>query len=218
MYVFDAMQSIVTTFFRSLVLYLPNFIGGLVILAIGLVLSQIVRSLVSTLFSVFKLDEIIKQARIGKKEQVKVWQDLLTELAGWSVVILFLVPASEVWGLSKVSDILNNILYYIPNVLVAVVIGLIGLVIANLVADFVRHSARTVGSTSANTLSALGRYAIVFFTILIVLNQLGVAQDLIRILFTGIVALVAIAGGLAFGLGGQNAAKDVLDEFRRSLK
>jgi hypothetical protein len=57
-----------------------------------------------------------------------------------------------------------------------------------------------------------------FFTILVVLNQLGVAQDLIRILFTGIVALLALAGGLAFGLGGQTAAKEILEEVRNKLK
>ena len=96
MYIFDTMQSIVSTFLQSIVLYIPNLIGGLVIMSIGLVLSQIVRKLVTSLFSVFRLDELIKQAGIGKKEQVKIWQDLLTELAGWSVIILFLVPASEV--------------------------------------------------------------------------------------------------------------------------
>ena len=212
------MQSIVSTFLQSIVLYIPNLIGGLVIMSIGLVLSQIVRKLVTSLFSVFRLDELIKQAGIGKKEQVKIWQDLLTELAGWSVIILFLVPASEVWGLSKVSDILNNILYYIPNVLVAVVIGFVGIVIANLVADLVRHSVKSVGSASSATMSALARYAIIFFTILIVLNQLGVAQDLIRILFTGIVAMIAIAGGLAFGLGGQETAKEALSHIKKTLK
>ncbi len=218
MYIFDSMQSIISTFFRSILLYLPNLIGGLVILCIGLVLSQIVRRLITTLFSVFKLDELFKKAGIGGKDQVKIWQDLLIELGGWSVIILFLVPASEVWGLAKVSDILNHIIYYIPNVLVAVVIGFVGLVIANLVADFVRQSVNSMGATSSSTLSAMSRYAIIFFTVLIVLNQLGVAQDLIRILFTGIVAMIAIAGGLAFGLGGQSAAKETLEELRKTLK
>ncbi len=218
MYIFDSIQSIISTFFRSIALYLPNLIGGVIILSLGLVLSQIVRQLVTSLFSVFRLDELLRQARVGKKDQVKIWQEFLTELAGWTVIILFLVPAAEVWGLSKVSDVLNHILYYIPNVLVAVVIGCIGLVIANLVADFVRQSVKSVGASSSATLSAMSRYAIIFFTVLIVLNQLGVAQDLIRILFTGIVAMVAIAGGLAFGLGGQKVASETLEELRKSLK
>ena len=99
----------------------------------------------------------------------------------------------------------------------AVVIGFIGLVIANLVHDLVIHTYRGLGSTSVNLLGTVARYAIVFFTALVVLNQLGVAADLIRILFTGIVAMLAIAGGLAFGLGGQDSAKKALDQFLKRV-
>ena len=74
-----------------------------------------------------------------------------------------------------------------------------------------------MGAKSSNALSTLARYAIIFFTILIVLNQLGIAQDLVRILFTGIVAMLAIAGGLAFGMGGKDLAKDILEDLRRKV-
>lgn len=217
MYIFDTVQTIVITFFQSIMNYLPSLLGGLIILCIGLILSQIVRKVLVSLFSVFRIEELLQQAHIQQKGQVKIWQDLLIEFAGWAVVIMFLVPASEVWGLTRISDILNTILYYIPNVLVAVVIAFVGLVISNLVADLVRHSVKTVNGTSANSFAALARYAIVFFTILIVLNQLGVAQDLIRILFTGIVAMIAIAGGLAFGLGGKETAKELLEDIKKTL-
>ena len=129
-----------------------------------------------------------------------------------------LIPTLEVWGLSRATAVLNQFLFYLPNVIVAVIIGFVGILVANLVADLVKHSIDTIGSTSAGTLAVLAKGIIMFFTSLVVLNQLGVAQDLIRILFTGIIAMLAIAGGLAFGLGGQELAKQLLEELRKKLK
>ncbi len=133
-------------------------------------------------------------------------------------MVLFLIPTLEVWGLSRATAVLNQFLFYLPNVIVAVVIAFIGLLASNLTADLVRHSIRTIGSTSANAIAVSAKGAIIFFTVLVVLNQLGVAQDLIRILFTGIIAMLTIAGGLAFGLGGKDIAKDCLEELRKRIK
>ena len=132
--------------------------------------------------------------------------------------MVFLIPTLEIWGLSKATAVINQILFYLPNVIVAVVIAFIGILASNLVSDLVRHSVKTLGSNSANSLSVFSKWVIVFFTTLVVLNQLGVAQDLIRILFTGIVAMLALAGGLAFGLGGKDAAKELLEELKNKLK
>ena len=214
----EPVNEVVISFTRTVAGYLPKLIGGLLILAIGLVLAQIVRRLLSSLFGFFKLGVLIRKSHIGNEREVKIWEEIITELVSWSVIVLFLIPAAEVWGLARVTVVLNQLLFYVPNVIVAVVIGFIGIVIANLAADLVHHGVNTVGATSAKTLSTMARYAIIFFTGLIVLNQLGIAQDLIRILFTGIVAMIAIAGGLAFGLGGQGLARDVLDELKKSVK
>ena len=99
------------------------------------------------------------------------------------LVIVFLVPALEVWGLSRATTVVNQILFYLPNVVVAVVIAFVGILASNLTADLVRHSVKTMGSTASNSLAVFTRGTIVFFTVLVVLNQLGVAQDLIRNFF-----------------------------------
>ncbi|MFQ5452119.1 MAG: hypothetical protein ACE5DQ_01000 [Candidatus Paceibacterota bacterium] len=218
MTLFNTVETIIVSSISGLVAFIPNLIGGLILIAIGLILAQIVRHLLYSLFSFFRLGELLKRAKMGTQREVRIWEEIVTEIIRWAIIILFLIPAAEVWGLSRITNVLDRFLFYLPNVLIAVVIGFIGLVFANLASDLVRHSVKTVGAKSANTLAALARYAIVFFTVLVVLNQLGVAQDLVRILFTGIVAMVAIAGGLAFGLGGQDLASDILKELKRSVK
>src|SRR3989344_1314194 len=204
--------SIVSNFFTGIALYLPQFIAGLLLLLVGLLIAGVIKQVILGFFNLLKLEKWAKDANVPPSYDVKVWPVLFAELLRWTVLILFLVAAVETWGIHKVGDVLNQLLLYLPNVFVAVVMGLVGVVVGNLVSDLVRHSARGLGAHSAGSLAALARYAILIFSGLLVLHQLGVAADLIRILFTGIVAMIALAGGLAFGLGGQETARDVLKE------
>lgn len=184
---------------------------------IGLVVAAILHRLIVEFFKVVQVEEWLDEAHIAKAHDVRVWPQIFAEFVRWSTIILFLVPAAEAWGIPRVTEVLNQVLLYLPNVFVAVFIGLVGLAIANIVFDVVMHGIRGIGGSSATTLATVARYAIIFFTALVVLNQLGVAADLIRILFTGIVAMLAIAGGLAFGLGGQDTARELLKHWREKL-
>lgn len=215
--------TIITSSLAGLGSYLPQFLGGLVLLLIGLAVAALLKELVLRFLGFLKVEEwfgsVTDWFNQMRAERIKggVWVNVVSELVRWTVVILFLVPAAEAWGLPKVTDLLNQVLFYIPNVFVAVVIGFIGLVAAKLVSDVVRHASKGLGGESSNLLGSVARWAMVFFTALVVLNQLGVAADLIRILFTGIVAMLAIAGGLAFGLGGQEAAKKALSDLQKKV-
>lgn len=208
----------VTGAIASLVAYLPRFLGGLVILLIGLVVASLLKEVVERLFRYLNLDRWLGGKSYGRLVQIGDWPTILAEVVRWSVVILFLIPAVDAWGLPQVTSVLNELLLYIPNVFVAVIVGYVGLALANLASQVVRTAAVDMGSTGADLLSSVARYAIVFFTALVVLNQLGVAQDLVRILFTGIVAMLALAGGLAFGLGGQEKARRSLEGLNQKIK
>lgn len=202
----------------SLQAYLPRFFGGLIILLVGLLVSRLVAGLVLTLLRALRIGKFLVQVRVLNDEgQFRVWEVLLSELSRWTVIILFLVPAMETWGLTKVTDLLNGLLLYLPNVFVAVIVGLLGFVIANLTSDVVRQSAKGLDTSAAAFLAGVANYAILFFTALVILSQLGVAADLVRILFTGFVAMMALAGGLAFGLGGKDIASEILRELRNKL-
>jgi len=211
-------NSSITNFMTKFLDYLPSFFGGLLILLIGLVLASLLKRVLLSLFSFFKLSYLLQKTRLMNKSEVSVWEEVLAEIVRWTIVIIFLIPTLEVWGLSRATVVLDQFLLYLPNVIIAVIIGFIGLLVSNLVSDLIKHSFQTVGASSANTLSVFAKWAIVFFTALVVMNQLGVAQDLIRILLTGIVVMLALAGGLAFGLGGQEVARDILNDLRQKLK
>lgn len=217
-FMFELINSIFVNFIQKFVNFLPNLFVGLLILLIGIVFAEILRKVFVSLIRFFKLEILLHKAGLASKTELDIWKDVLAELLRWTLIILFLLPTVEVWGLSRVTVVINQLLFYLPNVIVAVIIGFIGLVVANLGADLVKHGLKTLNSSVANTLSVFTKSIIIFFTVLIVLNQLGVAQDLIRILFTGIVAMLALAGGLAFGLGGREMAGELLNELKNKLK
>jgi len=198
--------------------FLPDFFGGLLILFLGLVVAAIIKNIFLIIFRFLKIDIIFTKTKILEKHIISVWKEILSEVIRWTIIILFLIPTLEAWHLSKATTVLNQLLFYLPNVIVAIIIGFVGLVIANLTYNVVKHGTKTLGGLSATILAGTAKIMVLFFTVLVVLNQLGVAQDLIRILFTGIVAMFVLAFGLAFGLGGKDLAKEILEEIKRSLK
>ena len=215
---FEILNNIIFTFLQKFFNFLPSFFTGLTILLIGLLLSSLLKQALLSIIMFVRLDSVLEKTKLMRKTEFKIWQDVLSEILKWTVVILFLIPTLEVWNLSRATLVINQLLFYLPNVLIAVIIGFVGLIASNLGNDLIRHSVKSIGATSANTLAALTKWLIIFFTILVVLNQLGVAQDLVRILFTGIVVMIALAGGLAFGLGGKDIAREMLEELKKKFK
>lgn len=129
-----------------------------------------------------------------------------------------MVPALESWRLSAINLVLSRVILYIPNVIVAVVLALFGLVFSKIAYKLTYSASGSLGAHSAHLIALVARWSILVFVSFLVLNQLGVAQELLRILFGGVVAMLALAGGLAFGLGGQSVAKDLLESVAERFK
>lgn len=202
----------------SVAAFLPNFLAGVVILLIGIILASIIKSIVQGLFKALNVESYLRKYGIPDAKRDYSWTNILSEIVRWFVIILFLLPAADVWGLRQVTVLLNQFLLYLPNVFVSAIVGLVGFGVARLAYDVVLASTRDIVPEGSQTIASVAKWAILIFVLLAVLNQLGVAQDLVRILFTGFVAMIAIAGGIAFGLGGQETAKMILESIYKSLQ
>jgi len=198
--------------------FIPKFVAGLIILLIGIIIASIFKQVIVAVFKALKIDIFLKKYGVPELKEEFSWTNILGEFVRWFVIIVFLVPTADVWQLPRITTVLNEFLVYLPNVFVAAVIALVGFVLARLVHDLVLVSAKKVDPKTATTIATVARWAIIIFVVLAVLAQLGVAADLVRILFTGFVAMLALAGGIAFGLGGQTAAKDSVEGLRKRLK
>jgi len=201
----------------SVINFIPRFISGLIVLVIGIIIASFIKQITLELFRFFKVDEYLKKYGVADRKESVNWTNIIAELLRWFVIILFLIPTVDVWGLGRFVEVLNGLLLYLPNVFIAVLILLVGFVISRLVFDILHASLTNLSKNTARTIALVGRWSIIVFTALIVLNQLGIASDLIRILFTGFVAMIALAGGLAFGLGGKTFAEELLKDLRKKL-
>ncbi len=219
------MNNIADTFLSSInkgvegvVAFFPNFLAGIIIFLIGVIVASIARQVFVQIFNVLKVEKYLKKYGVPEAKKELTWTNILAEIVRWFVLILFLIPTADVWGIPQVTTVLNTFLLYLPNVFVAAIIGLVGLVLARLAGNLVQASVTGLSSDAANTIASVTKISLTVFVLLAVLNQLGVAQDLVRILFTGFVAMIALAGGIAFGLGGRDAAKSVVDEAKKKFK
>lgn len=197
--------------------FIPRFISGLIVLLIGIIIASFVKQLLLELFKFIRIESILKKYGVPESADGTNWSVIVSELVRWFIIVLFLIPTADVWGLGKFVEILNNLLFYLPNVFIAVLLLLVGFVVSRLVYDLILASIHGLSKEAAKTVALVGRYSVLVFTFLAVLNQLGIASDLIKILFTGFVAMVALAGGLAFGLGGQDAAREILEKIKRKF-
>ena len=132
--------------------------------------------------------------------------------------MVFLIASFDVLGLNQVTLFLQQVvLQYLPQLIIAVLILLIGAVVGDVMSRIVVASSRTASITSANFLGVVTRWAVWIFAILIALSQMGVAGAFIQTIFTGFVVAVSLALGLSFGLGGQNAASKTIEKIQNEI-
>lgn len=197
--------------------FVPRFISGLIILLIGIIIATFLKQILLELFKFARVNTLLKRYGLPQSKEGVDWAQILSEMVRWFVIILFLVPAADVWGLGKFVEVLNNLLLFLPNVFVSVLLLMVGFVISKLVYDLIMASLHGLSKDSTRTVALVARYAVLVFVFLVVFNQLGIASDLIRILFGGIVAMLALAGGLAFGLGGKRTAEEILEKLKKKI-
>jgi hypothetical protein len=218
----DAISKSLQDLYSRFINFLPAFIVAVVILVVGWIVAVYVSKLIKRALVAAKVDETTDKlgldqisAKTGMKMSVA---GAIAWLVKWFLLIALFLAAADILGLAQISDFLYNVLYYIPNVVAAAAIMLLGIMVAKFVSKLVRHSVAAAGLTSADFLGAITQWSIVIFAVLATLDQLKVAQAFVQTLFTGIVVMIAIAGGLAFGLGGKDHASRVLDKIERDIK
>ena len=194
--------------------FVPGLLAALLILLLGWILAKFARLVVFRLLLAVRLDLASERAGI---DDVLVRADirqspaeLVAVLVQWLVMLIALMTAVNTVGLSSVSDLLNQLLLYLPKVIAAVVVVILGLFLASFLSGVIRTAAANAGLGEADVLASLARYAIVAFTAAVTLEELGIAAELVRSAFVILFGGVALALALAFGLGCQDLARDWL--------
>jgi len=202
---------------NEVLLYVPKVISAAIILIIGYIIARIVRGLLTKGLRAVHFDQVADRAGVSRMIQsAGVRMDaarLLATIVFWWIFLMFIVNALDALALPTITGYLNLVLGYLPRVFVAFLIVVVGALIANLVAAAVRGATVEAGVTTSGMLAALARWFILLFTFLTAVTELDVAQNMIFILFASAVGMVALAGGLAFGLGGRETAAQIVNSW-----
>lgn len=211
-----------TVIWDRFVNFLPNLIGATLILVVGWLIGLIVSLIIDRFFRIIGLQVLFEKAKVEdalKKGNIdKDSTALLASVAKWVIYLVAFVAAANTLKLPDVAAFLDRILAYVPSVVAGGAILLIGLVLAHFLSNVIRGALLAAGFVVADAVAAIVKYAIIIFSFLAALVQLGIAGALINTLFIGLVAFLAIAGGLAFGLGGQGVAREILEKIRKEIK
>ncbi len=222
----DTWSSVLAQSFQRLsigvVNFVPNVLIAIIIFIAGWVIGSVVGRVIAQLIRSVRLDSVLRSVGVEELARRAGFNldagAFLGALVKWFIIIVFLVAAFDVLGLTQINDFLNQVvLLYLPNVLVAVLILLVAGVLADLARSVVSASARAADITSAGFLGTMTHWSIWIFAILAALYQLGVAGPFVQTLFTGIVVAVSLALGLSFGLGGQHAAAKYIERVHDQL-
>lgn len=203
-------------------MFIPKFIVALVIFIVGWVIAVALGKLVAQILRAFKVDRALQA--IGTEDVLSKGGFKLDTgafigaLVRWFFIIVFLVAAVDVLGLTQVNAFLRDVvLVYLPNVIVAALILVAAAFIAETMRRIVVGSAKAAGVPSSEFMGGVVKWAIWIFAILAALYQLGIAGVFAQTIFTGFVSMLAIAGGLAFGLGGKSAAERSIERLRKDI-
>lgn len=201
---------------------LPKLLLAIIFFMVGWIVGKLVCKAIAHLFSALKIDRLFSDAGIGRIMDRAGYHFTVGELLGgivkWFIILVFLVSSLELIGLVEVNQFLVQIVSYLPHVIIAALILIAANLIADLLKKIISGSSRVAHLRSAQMMGAVASYAVWVFAFIFALSELGIAPQFMQILFIGIVAMFAISGGLAFGLGGKEAASRVIENVREDMK
>lgn len=218
----DILFSSFNSLWQSFVSWGPNFLAALIVFILGLAVASGIGRLVENVVDALKIDTLIE--RMGARpffDRAGLRIDsgrFLGQLVMWFFVLVFLLASTDILGLSSVSLALRQLLGYVPNVIVAAIIVLAAVVLANFLQRLTQAAAGGANLKAANLAGAIVKWSVFVFGFLAALAQLQVASSIVNILVTGFVAMLAISGGLAFGLGGKEYAAELLEKLRKEIE
>ena len=202
--------------------FVINLLLVFVILIIGWIISKALKLLVIKVLKSIKLDEFSERIELGNLLSKGGISYKLSDLVGiifyWLGLLVTFVVAVNAIGLTIAADLLNKVVLYVPNIIAAIFILVLGMFIATMLRNIVQTAATNAGLSQAKLLSKLVEVIVVIFAVTIALEQLGIATRIIELMISIVLASLGLGLALAFGFGCQDIAKRFVNDLIEQLK
>jgi hypothetical protein len=205
-------------FLNEIATALPKIIGALLIFLIGWILAKLIKKAIIKLLQLVRLNILSDKVGIEKflKEGgLKISAiELIGSLFYWVIMLTVILAVLNSLQLTSAKELFNSIILFIPNIIVAIIVLLLGLYAARFISQILSSSLKNMKEKTAEIIERIAYYSIVIFTIILVLGQLKIAEELITNAFSLVFGAICLAFGLAFGLGGKDFASDLLKKLK----
>jgi hypothetical protein len=217
----DALRASLAGALNTFLSAVPRVIGFILVLIVGWIISSLLARAVAALLHAVRFNDLARRSGFADfVQKAGIRNDssgVIASIVKWFVRLITLVVAFDTLGLPAVSNVLNQLLLWLPNLVVALVVLVIGGLAANALGQLVRGASAKAGFINPGMLAAVTRVAVWSFSVVVAITQLGIATTLINALVIGVIGAVSLAFGLAFGLGGRDRAARVLETMGRNL-
>lgn len=200
----------------------PHLLGAIVVATLGIILGNWARSITIKSLQMLRFETLIKDSKFKafllKAEVTDKVEEVIGSVLKWLIVLTFFIAATNILGLSTVSNVLGGILAYVPNVVSAVIILAIGILLAGIVEGVVKGALASVDLKTSRLMGKIASYTVITITTLAAFAELKIASSFINILFIGFVSMLALGFGLAIGLGAKDVIGQALSDWYKELK
>lgn len=209
-------------FLNEIASALPRILGAILILIIGWIIAKLIKKGFVKLLNLVKFNYLVEKSGIDKflKEggaKVSV-ADAIGTLFYWILMLIVILATLNSLNLTAASTLFNEIMMYIPNVIVAIVILIIGIYLARMVSQIILTSLKGMQDKISNLISQVTYISIIILTVFVTLGQLNIAREIVSSAFQIIFGAICLALALAFGLGGREKAAEILNELLKKNK
>jgi len=191
--------------------FIPQLLGAIVLLVVGYIVAKILQAVVSRVLKAVGFDGWMERGGIKqffeRAQTRETPATVLGKLVFWFVFIITITMAADALGIQQVSQVLAQLIAYIPSIIAAILILILAALLANFLSGIVR------GATDNDILANIARYAIIVYAVFAALTELGVAVQLTAPTFLIVLGAVALAAAIAFGWGGRDVAKDLIERY-----
>ncbi len=218
----DTLNASMTAFATQIVIFLPRLLGSVLVVIVGMVIARTLRGLLISSLRRLKLSANLEKTPLGQflhnTEIKNTAEVIVSNIVYWILMLFVVYTAVTILGLDTASDLLNQVLLYIPKIFSALLILIFGILIAGVAEAFVKGLIKSVDPQTGRIVGKIASYLIIVLSSMAAISELGIAQQFILILFTGFVTAVSIALGLAFGLGSKTTVERIMIEWQDRMR
>jgi small-conductance mechanosensitive channel len=206
MIMFQPLQEAISVFLS----YIPQLIGAVIVLVIGYIVAKVLEAVVGRVLQAIGFDSWMERGGIkqffDRAETKHTPATIIGKLVFWFVFIIALTMAADALGIPQVSAVLGQLIAFIPNIIAAILILILAALLANFLSGIIR------GATGSGILGSIAQYAVIVYAVFAALTQLGIAVELTAPTLLILLGAVALAAAIAFGIGGREVARDILEK------